>query len=135
VPRMIAYRPYLLQIVARRIPACNRAHPLTRPLAIASFSTLTVSRDRLWSDIHHTCQWGQGERWGKSVTFLIIPFDCLRSHYTVFLFLRPQPISYRMAPKSLTASAEARQMLACRGCLCQTRTSLLVIGSWRPQSR
>ena len=23
-----------------------------------------VNKDRLWADIHHTCQFGQGERWG-----------------------------------------------------------------------
>ena len=23
--------------------------------------------ERLWDDIHYTCQWGKGERWGKWV--------------------------------------------------------------------
>lgn len=26
---------------------------------------LRVNQDRLMNDIHHSCQWGQGERWGK----------------------------------------------------------------------
>ena len=26
---------------------------------------LRVNQDRLMGDIHHTCQWGKGERWGE----------------------------------------------------------------------
>ena len=26
---------------------------------------LKVNRDRLMADIHYTCQWGKGERWGQ----------------------------------------------------------------------
>ena len=31
-------------------------------------SALKINKDRLWADIHHTCQWGQGERWGVGET-------------------------------------------------------------------
>lgn len=24
-----------------------------------------IDRDRLWKDLHHTCEWGKGERWGE----------------------------------------------------------------------
>ena len=34
----------------------------------ADFALLKVKQDRLMSDIHHTCQWGKGERWGKAPT-------------------------------------------------------------------
>jgi hypothetical protein len=28
---------------------------------------LTVKQHRLMEDLHHTCQWGTGQRWGKYV--------------------------------------------------------------------
>lgn len=28
---------------------------------------LKVNRARLMEDLHHTCQWGMGERWGEYV--------------------------------------------------------------------
>lgn len=34
----------------------------------ADFKSLKVNQDRLMSDIHHTCQWGTGARWGKAPT-------------------------------------------------------------------
>jgi len=30
-----------------------------------SYSALRVKQDRLMVDIHHTCQWGTGQRWGE----------------------------------------------------------------------
>jgi hypothetical protein len=24
-----------------------------------------IDRDRLWRDLHETCEWGKGERWGE----------------------------------------------------------------------
>lgn len=27
-------------------------------------SGVKVDRERLWKDIHTTCEWGKGERWG-----------------------------------------------------------------------
>jgi hypothetical protein len=31
------------------------------------FKDLKVNQGRLMEDIHHTCKWGTGERWGESV--------------------------------------------------------------------
>lgn len=31
-------------------------------------NSLRVNQDRLMNDIHTTCEWGKGERWGKYVT-------------------------------------------------------------------
>lgn len=28
-------------------------------------SGLTVQEDRLMSDLHETCEWGKGEKWGR----------------------------------------------------------------------
>ena len=33
----------------------------------SSASAPKIDGDRLWADIHHTCQFGLGERWGKYV--------------------------------------------------------------------
>ncbi|KAE8452813.1 hypothetical protein EG329_013085 [Mollisiaceae sp. DMI_Dod_QoI] len=32
------------------------------------FSGLKINRERLWKDIHTTCEWGKGERWGPEET-------------------------------------------------------------------
>jgi len=29
------------------------------------FKSLKVKKDRLMADIHSTCEWGKGERWGE----------------------------------------------------------------------
>ena len=39
-----------------------------------SASAPKIDGDRLWADIHHTCQFGQGERWGKYVIVSHVPF-------------------------------------------------------------
>lgn len=44
--------------------------PKVQKLAIAtstfpSTPAPKINRDRLWADIHYTCQFGQGERWGQ----------------------------------------------------------------------
>lgn len=31
-----------------------------------------VDRERLWRDLHYTCQWGRGEKWGVYVMFLFL---------------------------------------------------------------
>lgn len=41
-----------------------------------SYSSLRVNQDRLMRDIHYTCQWGTGERWGKYVVLL----SCIQLH-------------------------------------------------------
>jgi hypothetical protein len=41
-----------------------------RSIAVAEmtdndFKSLKVKQDRLMADIHNTCEWGKGERWGE----------------------------------------------------------------------
>lgn len=31
--------------------------------------TARINRERLWRDLHETCQWGRGEIWGTYVFF------------------------------------------------------------------
>lgn len=31
-------------------------------------ASIKINRERLWNDLHFTCQWGQGERWGDGET-------------------------------------------------------------------
>ncbi|EHL01197.1 putative Uncharacterized hydrolase [Glarea lozoyensis 74030] len=31
----------------------------------SQLAALKIDRDRLWRDLHETCQWGKGERWGE----------------------------------------------------------------------
>lgn len=43
---------------------------ISRSIAVAEMSdkdlsSLRVKRDRLMADIHSTCEWGKGERWGE----------------------------------------------------------------------
>lgn len=32
------------------------------------FAAVKINRKRLWRDLHETCQWGMGERWGEEAT-------------------------------------------------------------------
>lgn len=54
--RNVKYHPALLQLTARIS---------TTSLKEDDFKTLKVDQQRLMSDIHHTCQWGTGKRWGR----------------------------------------------------------------------
>jgi hypothetical protein len=48
---------------------------------------LKVNQGRLMEDIHHTCQWGTGERWGESVYLQSMSGAILTSKV---LLLRPE---------------------------------------------
>lgn len=37
----------------------------TKDMDEESLGTLKVDKARLMEDLHYTCQWGTGERWGK----------------------------------------------------------------------
>lgn len=37
----------------------------TTELSEAEVSALKVDKERLAKDLHHSCQWGYGIRWGK----------------------------------------------------------------------
>ena len=53
-----------LKARSRAFASCSRLDvDLTEDLAAG----LKVKQDRLMGDIHHTCQWGMGERWGEYV--------------------------------------------------------------------
>lgn len=38
---------------------------LTTELSEADVAALKVNKDRLAEDLHHSCQWGFGIRWGE----------------------------------------------------------------------
>lgn len=66
--------------VRRNLALTPRGHGLLwnlsrRALATAAMSDeqlsrLRVNQDRLLKDLHHSCQWGQGTRWGEYVDSL-----------------------------------------------------------------
>ena len=31
-------------------------------------AAIKINRERLWRDLHETCEWGKGERWGEYVS-------------------------------------------------------------------
>lgn len=41
--------------------------PSHKSMSTAATRTPLINKDRLWDDIHHVAQWGQGERWGRYV--------------------------------------------------------------------
>lgn len=36
----------------------------TTDLSEKELSSIKVNRERLWRELHGTCEWGKGERWG-----------------------------------------------------------------------
>jgi hypothetical protein len=69
-----------LRIASRRYPALRgtafsraafsttpRWQIRTKEMTEQHFKDLKVNQGRLMEDIHHTCKWGTGERWGESV--------------------------------------------------------------------
>lgn len=38
---------------------------MTADFSKTELGNLKIDRERLWRDLHYTCQWGQGERWGE----------------------------------------------------------------------
>ncbi|KAL3427164.1 beta-alanine synthase [Phlyctema vagabunda] len=40
----------------------------TTELSDDQLAQVKINRDRLWSDLHATCEWGKGERWGEGST-------------------------------------------------------------------
>lgn len=78
----------------------------TKEMTERHFKDLKVNQKRLMEDLHHTCQWGTGERWGESVTSAFLGFMVL------------------MNPGHL-------QRLECPVLRYQTPTSRQEIGLWR----
>ncbi|RDW75584.1 hypothetical protein BP5796_06405 [Coleophoma crateriformis] len=58
-----------------KLPSSHRPFTATRSryvkttdLSEEQLSGVKINRERLWKDIHHTCEWGKGERWGDEPT-------------------------------------------------------------------
>jgi hypothetical protein len=77
---LTAIRQPALRVATRRYPAlrCNTISWVsfsttpqwqirTKEMNEDHFKDLKVNKARLMQDIHHTCQWGTGERWGEYV--------------------------------------------------------------------
>lgn len=77
---VLVARVSALRIASRRYPAfrgsaISRATFATTPrwqirtkeMTEQHFKDLKVNQARLMEDIHYTCKWGTGERWGESV--------------------------------------------------------------------
>lgn len=43
----------------------------TKEMNDEQLSSLKVDQNRLMEDLHYTCHWGTGERWGEYVTYLL----------------------------------------------------------------
>jgi len=37
----------------------------TTEMSEQQLAAVKIDRDRLWRDLHETCEWGKGERWGE----------------------------------------------------------------------
>jgi len=37
----------------------------TVDMTAEQLAEVKIDRESLWNDLHDTCQWGPGERWGK----------------------------------------------------------------------
>ena len=71
-----AFAPYLTRPRLRISNECATryarlfSNSASRSISVAEMSdkdlsSLKVKQDRLMSDIHSTCEWGKGERWGE----------------------------------------------------------------------
>lgn len=49
----------------RQFSASSRLAMLTTELSEAQVSALRANKERLAKDLHHSCQWGSGIRWGE----------------------------------------------------------------------
>ncbi|OKL58474.1 hypothetical protein UA08_06347 [Talaromyces atroroseus] len=46
----------------------RRGVKLSTQLTVDELATVKINPERLWNTLHETCQWGQGQRWGKGET-------------------------------------------------------------------
>ena len=118
---MIQGSSRVLSTAGRKVAAGRYLRLYARHLTTYTSSTPKVDQDRLWGDIHHTCQWGRGSRWGE----FVFPFQSIQHVSTNFLV--PGLLDFCLVLPD--ASLEARRTLACQDCLCQTMINLHVIGS------
>ncbi|KAH8590291.1 hypothetical protein B0O99DRAFT_580358 [Bisporella sp. PMI_857] len=55
-------------VYLRKFSATCLRHIRTIDLMEEQLSDIKIDRERLWNDLHSTCQWGKGERWGENPT-------------------------------------------------------------------
>ena len=49
----------------RYFTSTTRKDVRTIDMSEKQLAAVKIDRDRLWRDLHATCEWGQGERWGE----------------------------------------------------------------------
>ena len=63
----------LTSCTTRLLPAIRQQHfsisrrnyALNNSLTEAQLGVIQIDRERLWKDLHTTCEFGKGERWGE----------------------------------------------------------------------
>jgi hypothetical protein len=43
----------------------SRRNVRTTEMTDEQLAAAKIDRERLWKDLHSTCEWGKGERWGE----------------------------------------------------------------------
>lgn len=64
-PVLQVTQPLFRQYIPRPFSTSRYKAMLTTELSEAEVSVLKVDKERLARDLHHSCQWGYGIRWGK----------------------------------------------------------------------
>jgi hypothetical protein len=59
----------------------------TTEMSDEQLAAVNINRERLWRDLHSTCEWGKGERWGEYV----LSFFLLSGH---FLYLNESHVTF-----------------------------------------
>lgn len=44
----------------------------TTDMSEQQLTGVKINRERLWADLHKTCEWGKGERWGEYVLNFLV---------------------------------------------------------------
>lgn len=109
-----AIRQPALRVASRRYPALRgntisraafsttpRWQIRTKEMSEDHFKDLKVNKARLMRDIHHTCQWGTGERWGEYVNS-----DYLEHQVLMCLALLQRPECLVLPSRTLTSKQE-----------------------------
>lgn len=63
-----AYRSILLkrpQTMSRSFTTTKIREIKATQLSEKQLADLRVDKNRLWTELHETCEWGKGERWGE----------------------------------------------------------------------
>lgn len=60
-----ALKPSSAQLSYRGFSTTISSRIRTIDMSQQDFKDVKIDRERLWSDLHTTCEWGKGERWGE----------------------------------------------------------------------